>query len=65
MKIHSVDKRIKLIQCYVDGCEEKFGRRMELVNHLKEAHELDVQVLRRTVTSLEGRGMAAVLLLSC
>ena len=65
VKIHSVDKRIKLIQCYVDGCEEKFGRRMELVNHLKEAHELDVQVLRRTVTSLEGRGMAAVLLLSC
>lgn len=64
VKIHNVDKRINLLQCYVDGCEEKFRRRMELVGHLNAVHNLGVVVLRRTVTSLEGR-LAVLIELLC
>lgn len=52
---HKVDKRITGLQCYVNGCEEKFRRRMELVGHLNDVHHLGVVVLRKTVASLEGR----------
>lgn len=55
VKIHKIDQRINLVQCYVTGCEAKFRKRMELVGHLNDVHHLGVVVLRKTVASLEGR----------
>jgi len=53
IKIHKLDQRINLLQCYVIGCDEKFKRRMQLVDHLNEVHKLDVVVVTKIVRSLD------------
>ena len=55
LKIHQLDRRINLVQCYVNGCEAKFKKRMQLVDHLNDEHKLSIAVFRNTVASLNGK----------
>lgn len=58
IKIHKIDQRINWLQCYVSGCEEKFKRRMQLVEHLNDVHNQGVVVLSKIVQDLDGKAIA-------
>ena len=61
INIHKIDQRINWLQCYVAGCEEKFKRRMQLVEHLNDVHDQGVVVLTKIVQDLDGKSYDAFL----
>lgn len=52
---HQLDKRVNSMQCYVNGCEKKCKKRMELVTHLNSVHNLKIVVLTKIMDNLEGK----------